>query len=99
MGHGNAAVAAVGLQDGLYALELTVLLLAFQQVKHPFYQVIDVQQLQLGAAVVDGEELVIGDCPAEGTDGTVVLGAAVAHQVHKAIDSHLCAGFLGVVEE
>ena len=76
-----------------------MLLLAFQQVKHPFYQVVDVQQLQLGAAVVDGEGLIIGNCPAEGADSTIVLGAAVSHQVHKAIDRHLCPGLLSILEE
>ena len=97
--HRNAAVATVCFQNSLYPVKFTVLLLAFQQVEHSFYKVVDVQQLQLGAAVVDGERLIVGNRPAEGTDGTVVFRAAVAHQVHKAIDSHLCAGFLGVVEE
>ena len=83
VGHWNTAVATVCLQNSLYTVKFTVLLLALQQVKHPFYQVIDVQQLKLGAAVVDGKWLIIGNRPAEGADSTVVLGAAVSHQVDK----------------
>ena len=99
VGHGDAAVASVGLQDGLYALELTVLLFAFQQVEHALHQVVDVQQLQLRAAVVDGEGLIIGHGPTEGGDGAIVLGAAVAHEVDEAIDGHFGPGLLGVGEK
>ena len=99
VGHVNTAVATVCFQNSLYTVKLTVLLLAFQQVEHSFYQVVDVQQLQLSAAVIDGEGLVIGNRPAEGADGTVVLGAAVSHQVDKAVDGHLCPGLLSILEE
>ena len=99
VGHGNAAVTTICLQNSLHTIKLTVLLLAFQQVKHSLYQIVDVQQFQLGTAVVDSEGLVIGDSPAEGTDSTVVLGAAVPHQVHKAVDRHLCPNLLSILEE
>ena len=99
VGHGNAAVATVCFQNSLYTVKFTVLFLAFQQVKHPFYQVVDVQQLQLGATVVDGEGLIVGNCPAEGADGTVVLGAAVSHQVHKTINRNLSPSLLSILEE
>ena len=99
VGHRNTTIAAIFFQDSLHTVKLTVLFFAFQQVKHPFYKIVDVQQLQLGAAVIDGEGLIIGNCPTEGADSTVVLGAAVSHQVHKAIDSHLCLGLLSILEE
>ena len=99
VGHGDAAVASVGLQDGLYALELAVLLLVFQQVEHALHQVVDVQQLQLRAAVVNGEGFIIGNCPTEGGDGAIVLGAAVAHEVDEAVDGHFGPGLLGVGEK
>lgn len=99
VGHGDTAVASVGLQDGLYALELTVLLFAFQQIEHALHQVVDVQQLQLRAAVVNGERFIVGHGPTEGGDGAIVLGATVAHQVWEAIDGHLCACLLGIVKE
>ena len=99
VGHGNTAVATVCFQNSLYTVKLTVLLLAFQQVEHSFYQVVDVQQLQLSAAVIDGEGLVIGNRPAEGADGTVVLGAAMSHQIHETVDGNLCSGLLSILEE
>ena len=99
VGHGDAAVASVGLQDGLYALELAVLLLAFQQVEHALHQVVDVQQFQFGAAVVDGEGFIVGHGPTEGGDGAIVLGAAVAHEVDETVDGHFGPGLLGVGEK
>ena len=99
VGHGDAAVASVGLQDGLYALELTVLLFAFQQVEHALHQVVDVQQFQFGAAVVDGERFIVGHGPTEGGDGAIVLGAAVAHEVDETVDGHFSPGLLGVGEK
>ena len=97
--HRDAAVTTICLQNSLHTVKFTVLLLAFQQVEHPFYQVIDVQQFQLGTAVINGEGLVIGNRPAEGADGAVVLGAAVAHQVHKTVDGNLCPSLLSILEE
>ena len=97
--HGDAAVTAIFFQNSLYTVKFTVLLLALQQVEHAFHEVIDIKQLQLGAAVVDGEGLIIGNRPAEGADGAVVLGAAVPHQVHKTVDSNLCSGLLSILEE
>ena len=44
VGHGNTAVTSLCFQDSLHTVKLAVLLLAFQQVKHSFYEIIDVQQ-------------------------------------------------------
>lgn len=99
VGHGDTAVTTVCIQNRFHAIEFAVLLLAFQQVEHSFYKIVDVQQLQLGATVVDSKGLVIGDCPAEGANGAIVLGAAVSHQVDKTVDGNLCAGFLSILEE
>ena len=99
MGNRHTAVATIRFQNGLHAVKFTVLLLAFQQVEHPFYEIVDVQQFQLGAAVIDGEGFVIGNRPAEGTDGAVVLGAAMPHQVHEAIDGNLSPSLLSILEE
>ena len=76
-----------------------MLLPALQQVEHALHQIVDVQQLQLCAAVVDGKRLVIGHRPAERADGAVVVGAAVPHQIGEAVDRRLDAGLSGVVEE
>ena len=99
MGHGNAAVTPVCFQNRLHAVKLAVLFLAFQQVKHSFDQVVNIQQFQLGAAVVDGEGFIIGNRPAEGADSAVVLGAAMTHQVHETVDGNLCSGLLSILEE
>ena len=99
VGHGNTAVATVCFQNSLHTVKFTALLLALQQVKHSLYQIVDVQQFQFGATVVDGERLIVGNCPAEGGNGTVVLGTAMAHQVREAVDRHLRAGLLGIIKE
>ena len=99
VGHGDAAVTTICFQDSCHTVKFTVLLLAFQQVEHPFYKVVDVQQFQLGAAVVDGERLIIGNRPAEGADSTVVLGTAVSHQVHETVNRNLSPCFFSILEE
>ena len=42
VGHGNTAVATVCFQNGFHTVKFTVLLLAFQQIKHTFYQIVNV---------------------------------------------------------
>ena len=76
-----------------------MLLLAFQQVEHSLHQIVNVQQLQFRVAVVDGKGFVVGNRPAEGADGAVVLGAAVTHQIDKTVDGNLCPGLLSIPEE
>ena len=99
VGGGHAAIAAIRPQDRLHTVELAVRLPALQQVKHTLHQIVDVQQLQLSAAVVDGKRLVVGHRPAERADGAVVVGATVAHQVGEAVDRHLGAALFGIREE
>ena len=99
MCHGDDAVAAIRPQHRLQTVVFAVLLLALQQVKHALHQIVDVQQLQLSAAVVDREGLVIRHGPAERGNRAVVLWPAVTHQVRKAVDSDLRAGFRPVIEE
>ena len=97
--HRDNAVAAICPQHRLQPVIFAVLLLSLQQVEHALHQIVDVQQLQLRAAVVDREGLVIRHRPAEGADRTVVLRAGMAHQVREAIDSDLRAGFRPVIKE
>ena len=99
MGNRNAAVAAVFFQDGVNTVKFAVLFFSFQQVIHAFNEVVDVEQFQFRAAVVDGIGLVIGYSPAEGTDGAVVLGAAVAHEVREAVYCHFSSGFFSIGKE
>ena len=76
-----------------------MLLLPLQQVEQTLHQIVDVEQLQLGGAVVDGVRLIVGHRPAEGGNGAVVVGAAVAHEVGEAVDVHRRARFPAVSEE
>ena len=99
MRDGHAAVAAVCFQNGFHAVKFTVLLPALEQIEHTLDEVVDVEQLKLGRAVVDGKRLIVGDRPAECADGAVVLGAAVPHQIRKAVNRDLGTRFIGIVKE
>ena len=72
---------------------------AFQQVEHSFHQIVNIQQFQLGAAIIHGKRLIVGHRPAEGADSAVVFGAAVTHQIGEAIYRHLGTGFPGIVKK
>ena len=99
MCHRYTAVATVSFQHGFHAIKLAVIFFAFQQIEHVFHKVINIEQLQLGAAVIHCEFFIVSHCLAEGTNCTVVLWATVPHQVREAINSYLCASLLGVVKE
>lgn len=60
MSHRHTAIAAILFQDSLHTIKFTVLLLAFQQIKHTFYEVVNVEQFQLRAAVVNCERFIVG---------------------------------------
>ena len=62
-------------------------------------RVVDVEQFQLRGAVVDRERLVVRHRPAEGRYRAVVLRPAVPHEVREAVDRHLHAVLLAVLEE
>ena len=96
---GHMAVAPLGVGDGLDALETASLLLALEEVEHALHQVVDVEELELDGGVAHRVGLVVGDRPAEGGDGRVVVGAGVAHEVGEAVDGHLGARLLAVAEE
>ena len=69
------------------AVELTAVLVAFEGGKHLVYEVIDVEELQLDAGVIDGIGKVVGKGVAEGGDGAVVVGTApLAEEIGEAID-------------
>ena len=92
MGHGTVAVAAIGLREDVESFKLTMLLLAFQTGNHLIDEVIDIEELQLHAGVVDGIRQVVGKGVAEGGHGTVVVGAApLAKEVGEAVNEDLGA--------
>ena len=100
VGDRAVAVAAIGGGLDLQTLKLAAVLLALQAVEHLCHQVIDVEQFQFHAGVIDRDGLLRGDIVAEGGYGTVVVGPApFAEEVGETVDEHLGAGLLGVVEK
>ena len=100
VGHGAVAVAAIGLVNHLQSLEFAVVLLAFEAGHHLVHEVVDVEELELHAGVVDGVGQVVGEGVAEGGDGAVVVGPApFAEEVREAEDQHLGARLFAVFQE
>ena len=87
----------------LHAFETLVaaaVLLAKQGAQQLVDEVVDVEELQLHAGVVDGVGAAVGDGVAEGRHGGVVARAApLAVEVGEAVDEHRGAGPLGVLPE
>ena len=60
MGNGNTAVTTVGIQNGFHTIKLTMLLFAFEQIKHSFYQIIDEVEdifVSMGYQIVSGRDV------------------------------------------
>ena len=55
----NTAVFSICLEYCLHTIKLTVLLFAFEKVKHPLYQIVDVKNFEFGGAVIYRELLII----------------------------------------
>ena len=74
-----------------------MMLLAFQGVYHLVNEVVDIEQFQLHAWVVDGNRQVVGDVVAECGYGAVVVGAApFTIKVRETINQHLSTCFLTI---
>ena len=86
--------------DDVKAVELAVVLLAFEAGKHLVHEVVDVEELELHAGVVDGVGQVVGEGVAEGGHGAVVVGPApFAEEVREAEHQHAGARLLAVLQE
>ena len=71
-----------------------------QRVQHFLHQVINVEQLQPGAAVVDLNGQIMGNVVAEGGNHAVVVGAApFSEQVGEPVNQHGGAGLPAIVKE
>ncbi len=96
----HGAVAAVGSEDGVDAVELAPVLTARQGGDHLIDEVVDVQQLKFDRRVVDLYRQSVGYVVAEGRHGRVVVRTApFAEEVRKAVDQHLGARLSAVAEE
>ncbi len=104
MGNGAVAVAALRslgfARDDGEAIKLAMMLFALEGGKHLVHEVIDIEQLQLYAGVVDGIGQVVGKGVAEGGHGTVVVGAApLAKEVGKTVNEHPRSGLFAILQE
>lgn len=86
--------------DALQPHVAAAMLLAEQGAQHLADQVVDVEELQLHAGVVDGVGAAVGDGVAEGGHGGVVARAApLAVEVGEAVDEHRRPRALRVLAE
>jgi len=87
-------------RDDGEAVELAMVLVTLESGKHLVHQVIDIEQLQLYAGVVDGIRQIVGKGVAEGGHGTVVVGAApLTKQIWEAVNEHPRSGLLTILQE
>ena len=100
MGDRHIAIAAVGVRNGGKAFESAAVLLPFERIQHLLYQIVDVEKLELGIAVVDPDGQIVGDVMAEGRHGAVIVGAApLAEEVGETIDEHFGARLARIGKE
>jgi len=101
VGYGDIAIAPFDrLRDHLQAIELAAVLLALEAGDHLVDEVVDVEQLELDARVIDRIGQVVGKGVAEGRDGTVVVGPApFAEKVREAVDQNARARLAAIIEE
>lgn len=93
-------VAEVLPLDAFQPLVAAAVLLPQQGSQHLVYEVVDVEELQFHAGVVDGVGAAVGDGVAEGRHGGVVARSApLAVEVGEAVDEHRRAGPLGILAE
>ena len=86
--------------DTLEALVAAAVLLAQQRAQHLVDEVVDVEELELDARVVDGVGAAVGDGVAEGGHGGVVARAApLSVEVGEAVDEHRRPRALRVLAE
>lgn len=82
------------------SLVAATMLLSQQGAQHLVDQIVDVEELELNAGVVDGVRAAVGDGVTEGGHGGVIARAApLAVEVGEAVDEHGGAGTLGVFAE
>lgn len=97
---GPGDVAEINTVDAVETLVTAAMLVSEQGAQHLVHEVVDVEELQLHAGVVDGVGAAVGDGVAEGGHGGVVARAApLAVEVREAVDEHRRPGPLGVRPE
>ena len=73
--------------DDFEAVELAAVLVTFKGSKHLVYEVVDIEEFQLDAWIIDGIGQVVGKGIAKGGNGAVVVWSApLAKEVREAVD-------------
>ena len=76
------------------------MLFAFERIQHFHNEIVDIEQLELGAPVIDRDGQVVRQIVAEGGNRAVVVRAApLAEQVRESVDQHPRASLPGVIKE
>ena len=100
MRYGYCTVTTLGSKDGIDTLKLAMMLVAPYGGYHFVNEVVDVEQLELGRTVVDGNGQVVGNVIAEGSHCRVVVGTApFAKEIGETIYQHSRTGGGSIVEE
>ena len=100
MRRGHITVLAVLDREDAETVEVTAVLLPLQASDHLVHEVVDVQEFELDRRVIDLVLEVIGNGVAEGGDGGIVIRPApFAEEVREAVDQHLHAVFLPILQE
>ena len=89
MSSGNITISSFCLWQHVKTIELTMMLLSLQPCYHFINQVINIQQLQFNAGVINSIRQIICKSVAEGGHGTIVVGAApLAKEVRETVDEN-----------
>ena len=100
MGHGRCAVATLLPEYRGKTVVIAAVGMSLQRVQHLLDQIVNIQKLQLGGRVVDGQGQIVRGIVAEGRHGAVVVGAApFAEQIGEAVHQHRGAGLFCVGKE
>ena len=92
-------IAALRSEYGLYTIEFTVVLLAFEGAYHLLNKVVDVEKFHIDGRVINDDREVIGDVVAESRyDRVVVRTTPLPIEVRETIDKNLSTCLFPILE-
>ena len=99
VGQRHITIPTVWILHRIQPIILAALLFALEQIKHRFDEIVYVEQLNLRTAVIDRKRKIIRYRITKSRYCTVIIRAAVSHQIREAIHRDLHAVFLAVSEK
>ena len=97
---GDIAIPAIRVGNNLQAVKRAAVLLPFQRIQHFGNQIVDIEQLELGASIMDRNRQAVRDVVAEGGNRAVVVRPApLAEQVREPVNQYPRAGLSGISKE